>query len=98
VIFLHSLIILGKTKDCLNLEPIKDKIAGLGIKTFEVDGHSLTDLISTLESSEKVNDVSCILAKTVKGKGSSIMENKKNWHYWNMMNDDEVKKTRNELA
>ncbi|MBA1337340.1 MAG: transketolase [Pelagibacterales bacterium] len=98
IIDINSLIILGKTKDCLNLEPIKDKIAGLGIKTFEVDGHSLTDLISTLESSEKVNDVSCILAKTVKGKGSSIMENKKNWHYWNMMNDDEVKKTRNELA
>ena len=26
---INNLIILGKTKDCVNLEPIKDKIEGL---------------------------------------------------------------------
>ena len=39
----------------------------------------------------------CILANTVKGKGSSIMENKKNWHYWNPMNKNEISITRKEL-
>ena len=38
------------------------------------------------------------VAKTVKGKGSSIMENKKNWHYWNPMSDEEIEKTRKELV
>jgi len=98
IIDINSLIILGNTKDCLNLEPIKDKIEGLGIKTFEVDGHNLNDLVNTLKDSEKTTDLKCILAKTIKGKGSSIMENKKHWHYWNKMNDEEIKKTRKELA
>jgi len=98
IIDINSLIILGNTKDCLNLEPIKDKIEGLGIKTFEVDGHNLNNVINTLEDSEKATDLKCILAKTIKGKGSSIMENKKHWHYWNKMNEEEIKKTRKELA
>ena len=98
IIDINSLIILGKTTDCLNLDPIKDKIEGLGIKTFEVDGHNLNELISTFEKSAKINQIKCILAKTVKGKGSSIMENKKNWHYWNAMNEEEIKLTRKELA
>ena len=34
IIDINSLIILGKTSDCLNLDPIKDKIVGLGIKTL----------------------------------------------------------------
>ena len=98
IIDINSLIILGKTKDCLNLDPIKNKIEGLGIKTFEVDGHNLNDLVTTFQSSEKAGTLRCILAKTVKGKGSTVMENKKNWHYWNSMNEEEIAKTRKELA
>jgi len=98
IIDINSLIILGKTSDCLNLDPIKDKIEGLGIKTLEVDGHNLNDLISTFQASEKISKFKCILAKTVKGKGSSVMENKKHWHYWNSMNEEEIKITRKELT
>ncbi len=98
IIDINSLIILGKTKDCVNLDPIKDKISGLGINTLEVDGHNLGDLISTFEKSKTIGKLNCILAKTVKGKGSSVMENKKNWHYWNPMSDDEIEKTRKELT
>ena len=98
IIDINSLIILGKTSDCLNLDPIKDKIEGLGIKTLEVDGHNLTNLISTFDLSIKMGEINCILAKTIKGKGSTIMENQKHWHYWNSMSDQEIAKTRKELA
>ena len=98
IIDINSLIILGKTKDCVNLDPIKDKISGLGINTLEVDGHNLADLISAFEKSKKIRELNCILAKTVKGKGSSLMENKKDWHYWNAMSEKEIEKTRKELA
>ncbi len=98
IIDINSLIILGKTSECLNLDPIKDKIEGLGIKTLNVDGHNLDELISSFESIKKSKDLNCILARTIKGKGSSIMENKKNWHYWNPMNEKEIKITREELA
>ncbi len=98
IIDINSLIILGNTKECLNLDPIKNKIEGLGIKTFEIDGHNLNELITTLETSKKHKGFKCILAKTIKGKGSSVMENKKNWHYWNPMSDEEIKITKKELA
>ena len=98
LIDINSLIILGKTSDCLNLEPIKDKINGLGIKTFEVDGHNLNEIVEIFEKTKKNGELNCILAKTIKGKGSSIMENKKNWHYWNAMNEKEIEQTRKELS
>ena len=97
IIDINSLIILGKTKDCLNLDPIKNKIEGLGIKTLEVDGHNINDLISVFETSKKMGELSCILAKTIKGKGCKVMENKKHWHYWNFMSEGEIAKTREEL-
>ncbi len=98
IIDINSLIILGNTNDCLNLEPIKDKIFGLGIETLDVDGHNIENLLSTFEKCQKINKFKCILAKTIKGKGSSVMENKKQWHYWNSMNEEEVKVTRKELS
>jgi len=98
IIDINSLIILGKTSECVNLDPIKDKIKGLGINTLEVNGHNFTDLISTFEKSNKMNQLNCILAKTVKGKGCRIMENKKHWHYWNFMSKEEIEQTRKELS
>ena len=38
-----------------------------------------------------------LIAKTVKGKGFSIMENKAQWHYWNKLNDKEIELCRNEI-
>ena len=97
IIDVNSLIILGNTSDCLNLDPIKKKMEGLDIKTLEVDGHNINQLVDALKNTDESNEISCIIAKTVKGKGSSIMENKKNWHYWSPMTDEEINKTRLEL-
>jgi transketolase len=98
VIDVNSLIILGKTNECLNLDPIKDKIAGLGIKTLEVDGHNLNELISTFENSKKMGELNCILAKTIKGKGCKLMEHEKRWHYYNSMTNEEIEQARKELS
>ena len=98
IIDINSLIILGKTSECLNLDPIRDKISGLGIKTLEVDGHNINDLISVFETSKKLGEFSCILAKTIKGKGCSLMENEKRWHYYNLLTKDEIEQVRKELS
>tara|TARA_B100001123_G_C15320256_1_gene1027630 strand:+ start:60 stop:866 length:807 start_codon:yes stop_codon:yes gene_type:complete len=98
IIDVNSLIILGKTNECLNLDPIKDKISGLGIKTTEVDGHNLNDLISVFENSQKAGELNCVLANTVKGKGCKLMEHKKHWHYYNFMSEEEIKQARKELS
>ena len=94
---INNLIILGKTQDCLNLDPIDKKIEGLGIDCQKINGHSISEITKSLDLIEKNNNLSCILAQTIKGKGSSIMENQKNWHYWNPMTDEQIKKTREEL-
>ncbi len=97
VIDVNSLIILGKTEDCLNLNPIKEKIIGMDFNIIECDGHNYESLLNSFNQETVLDKPTCIVANTIKGKGLSIMENKANWHYWNPLNDEEVRKCREEL-
>ncbi len=92
----NSLIILGKTEDCLKLDPIKKKIEGFGFNVHQVDGHNTEELEKAF--SKETNNTKVILAKTIKGKGFSIMENKANWHYWNSISDSEIEICRKDIA
>jgi transketolase len=98
IIDVNNLIILGDTDDCLKLNPIKDKIVGLGIDTIEVNGHDFDDLNSALEADIEKTGLTCMVVNTVKGKGVSFMENKNNWHYFNAMSDDQIEQARKELS
>lgn len=91
----NSLIILGKTDDCLKLDPLIEKIKGFGFDVSQVDGHNLNELENAFNKNK--NQTNIILAKTIKGKGFSIMENKAHWHYWNSLNSDEIEICRKEL-
>ena len=92
-------IILGDTEDCLALEPIKDKWMSFGFHVETVDGHSIVDLIDTFNNLDKSkNKPKILIANTTKGKGISFMENKPNWHYWNPLSEDLIKKSRSELS
>ena len=97
IVDINSLIILGKTNECVNLDPIKKKIEGFNIECLEINGHNFEEIFLSLKKLDNCKKFSCILANTIKGKGSSVMENKKNWHYWNSMNDKDVDLTRKEL-
>ena len=63
-----------------------------------MDGHNINDLISTFEASNKMGEFNCILAKTIKGKGCSLMENEKRWHYYNLLSEEQIKQVRKELS
>lgn len=57
--------------------------SGFGWDVVEVDGHDVTALRETL--SREVGDrPRCVLARTVKGKGVSFMENVAEWHHGRM--------------
>ena len=92
---INNLIILGETKDCVSLEPIKEKLEGFGFEIFDVDGHSTSEIKSALDV--KVDVPKIILSRTVKGKGFSLMENKPNWHYMNKMSEAEIEQCRKEI-
>jgi transketolase len=79
----NGLQIDGFVKDVKGVEPIGDKWSSFGWEVHAVDGHDMTALIGALT---KVRDKSvtdrptAIIAKTVKGKGVSIFENKAKYH------------------
>ena len=61
-------------------EPIADKWKAFGFDVQEVDGHDVHALIAALERTKDASGPSMIIAKTVKGKGVSFMENTSAWH------------------
>jgi transketolase len=100
---INSLIILGGTDDCLALNSIKDKLSGWGFVTAEVNGHNCEQIEERLHALESYSHDNkdmprIVFAKTIKGKGFSVMENKPNWHYWNPLTDEQIEQCRKEIA
>lgn len=93
----NELIILGNTETCVKLNPIPEKFTAFGFKTFECDGHNFNELLSSLDGMLECGMPSCLVMKTVKGKGVSLMENKPEWHYWNPLSDKELELCRSDL-
>ncbi len=70
----------GFVKDIKNEEPIKDKIIAFGFDVYEINGHSFEEILDVLDKFETNEKPFFIIARTVKGKGVSFMENNHNWH------------------
>ena len=61
--------------------PIDQKFLAFGFNVITVDGHDFKQLINAFNNAELVKEKpTVIIAKTVKGKGVSFMENKASWH------------------
>jgi len=74
---------MGPTDEVLNLGSIEDKFESFGFEVSSVDGHdefAIDEAISKLWASQSVSP-KALIAKTVKGKGVSFMENDNIWHY-----------------
>jgi len=88
----------GNTSEVLNLEPFADKWAAFGWETKSVDGHDLPALEAALASLPfRAGKPSLLIARTVKGKGVSFMENQLAWHY-KSPNPEELETALKELA
>lgn len=66
------------TDDVMKLEPLADKWRAFGWRALDVDGHDMADLAPALES--RSDGPTVIIARTVKGKGVSFMENNPAYH------------------
>ena len=77
----NNLQIDGVVDTVKKVAPIDDKFAAFGWETFVCDGHNIQELLDTYEKAMAVKGKPvCIVAKTVKGKGVSFMENQAGWH------------------
>lgn len=75
----------GKTEEIAHLEPLAEKLIAFGWQVREIDGHNFVQIKSALKSEHKKPLI--IIAKTVKGKGVSFMENNFEWHYKNLTHE-----------
>lgn len=65
----------GATDDILPMEPVVDKWRSFGWKTFEMNGHNIPEILSTLEQAQHFRGKPVFVqANTVKGRGVSFME------------------------
>jgi transketolase len=77
----NGLQIDGWNKDVMNLEPFAQKWAAFGWNVVEADGHDFKALNDAFTSVQHVTgQPSVIIARTVKGKGVSFMENNAEFH------------------
>ncbi len=77
----NGLQIDGKTEDVMNIGPIVDKFKAFGWNVIEIDGHDFDQIFAALDmAKETVGKPTMIVAKTVKGRGISFMENQAGWH------------------
>lgn len=70
----------GNVDVVMNMGSLKDKLTVFGFNACEVDGHSVEQLLKAFRSSV-LEKPQAIIANTVKGKGVSFMENRKEWHH-----------------
>jgi transketolase len=78
----NSLITHGSTEDINGLEPMKDKWCSFGWDAHEIDAHNMDDLLNFFRSlSNNSGKPVALIARSVKGKGVSFMENNAAWHH-----------------
>ncbi|MGM9551548.1 MAG: transketolase [Clostridia bacterium] len=77
----NGLQIDGKITDVMNSEPIDDKFRAFGWNVIVIDAHNYDAILDAInEAKETKGKPTMILAKSVKGKGVSFMENNPAWH------------------
>lgn len=77
----NGLQIDGRVAEVMNVEPLADKWRSFGWNTLQVDGHDFAALQEALAQCRDYKDgPSMIIAKTVKGKGVSIFEDRASYH------------------
>jgi transketolase len=71
----------GRTCDIMNLEPLTHKWQAFGWHIIEIDGHDFDQIVSAFHKAKNTKGMpTVIIARTVKGKGVSFMENNVAFH------------------
>ena len=77
----NNLQIDGTIEEVAGLNKIDEKFKSFGFQIINIDGHNIEEIKSAFEVAKNVKEKPvCIIAKTIKGKGVSFMENKAKWH------------------
>lgn len=93
----NNLQIDGTIEEVKGLKNIPQKFKSFGFEVIEIDGNNIEELINAFNVAKQIKErPTAIIAKTIKGKGVSYMENKASWH-GKAPNEEEYKKAIEEL-
>lgn len=70
----------ARTEDTNRLEPLADKWRAFGWEVVELDGHDHAALWDAFTAAP-AGRPRCVIARTIKGKGVSFMEDRVEWHH-----------------
>lgn len=77
----NGLQLSGTLEEINDPSPIDQKFAAFRFHTIVIDGHDFDQIRKAFDEARAVKgQPTCIVAKTVKGKGVSFMENQVKWH------------------
>ena len=78
----NTLQITGRTEDVMDMDPLEDKFTAFGFAVRSVKGNSIPDLIEVFDNLPfEAGKPNLILARTIKGKGISYIEDQVQWHH-----------------
>lgn len=77
----NGLQIDGSTAQVGGVEPLDKKFESFGFNVLKIDGHNFDEIEEALNNARATKGVpTAIIAKTIKGKGVSYMEDQVGWH------------------
>ncbi len=92
----NGLQITGSTEEVMPLEPLGEKWRSFGWEVRDVDGNDVGELVACLTRPPAPGKPTLVIARTVKGKGVSFIENQTSWHH-HVPTGDEYKTALQEL-
>jgi len=93
----NGLQIDGAVADVMNPTPYKEKLEAFGWHVISIDAHDLDQIEAAYKEARTVKGKpTAIIAKSVKGKGVSFMENQVGWH-GSAPNDEQYEQAVKEL-
>lgn len=93
----NGLQIDGSIEDVCSPYPIDEKFKAFNFHVINIDGHNLDEIEAAFEEARATKgQPTAIIAKTVKGKGVSFMENQASWH-GSAPNDEQYEVAMSEL-
>ena len=77
----NNLQIDGTIEEVMSSYPIDEKFRSFGFNVININGNNIEEIIKAFDQARWVKGKpTCIVAKTIKGKGVSFMENRVEWH------------------
>lgn len=82
VIDRNRLQISGSTEDVMHQDSVEERFGSFGWNVISINGNDIEAMCAALDEAKTVKGrPTLIVANTVKGFGSSVMENKASWHH-----------------